>query len=333
MGARPTSKRGAARTSGAWGALTSTEKLAAVREVCGTRGPQLKKKFDGVLAVGAGFKKSKNQVSEDICIGFLVEKKRERQLKRPVPQHVTVFLVRDGAKVRYKIPTDVEELGSGSPHAEVNLALGIRAAAPQNAARGVPGAACCVVEQVDQPSNRYVLGCHHVLALSLLTQQCNAEPSTVRARGSAELVGSLFEYIPMSGTGQPCLDAAIALVDPGAGVSWNSSGVVPTQVEPGVQSPRGCRVYTPDGDLPAQFVKEWANVPLPYPSCGQVVIECAYQFLADTKGGHSGSPVMEPDGTLHGMHFWGDVSQRLAFAIPAFVLFRPGLFSVSFRLV
>lgn len=333
MAARKSSKAQRVISSASWNALTSADKLAVVRELCGSRGAKLKKRFDGVLAVGAGFKKAQNIVSDEICIGFLVNKKRKRRLDRPVPSHVNVFLVRGGKKVRYSIPTDVEELGEGVPHGMMNLAMGIRASSQRDASLGVPGAVCCLVEQVDQPLNRYILGCHHVLALSFLTHQCDAEPSTVRTRGTAELVGNLFEHLPMSGTGQPCLDAAIALVDSDAQLVWDTAGITPTRVEPGIDSPSGCFVYTPDGAFPAQFVKEWANIPLIYPKCGQVVIECAYQFQADTIGGHSGSPVMQPDGTLHGMHFWGDVSQRMAFAIPAFVLFRPGLFSVTFRLL
>ena len=63
-----------------------------------------------------------------------------------------------------------------------------------------------------------------------------------------------------------------------------------------------------------------------------VTIAAAYQFEADTVPGDSGSPVIDGEGTLHGMHFWGDPAQRMAFAIPAFMLFRPGLFSIEFEL-
>ena len=317
---------------GRWEALTPVEQLAAVREVCGTRVAQLKKRFEGVLAIGAGYKKSKGEVSTDICLGFLVEKKRKRRVQRPVPARVVVELVRDGKKVRVAIPTDIEELGRGRPHGAIDLGSGVRASNQSNSAQGVPGAVCCVVEQTDNPLNRYLLGCHHVLALSLLTQSCNAIATNVQSRLTAQVVAQLFEYLPMSGTGQPCLDAAIALVEPGADVTWSSSGVSPSVVEPGVDSPTNCAMYTPDGLVPARFVKEWANIPLRYPKCGTVVIEAAYQFQAATVGGHSGSPVMSPDGTLHGMHFWGDPQQLLAFALPAFVLFRPGLFSVTFQL-
>lgn len=315
-----------------WESMTLTEQLAAVREVCGSRSDQLKRRFEGVLAVGAGYKKSKSEVSNDICLGFLVERKRKRSLQRPVPDRVVVELVRGGQKVRIAIPTDVEELGRGKPHGGVDLGTGVRASNQSNPAQGVPGAVCCVVEQTDNSANRYLLGCHHVFTISLLTQNCSAIATNVKSRSTAQQVGQLFEYLPMSGTGQPCLDAAIALVEPNTDVTWTLSGISPSVVEPGLESPVNCAVYTPDGPVPARFVKEWAKIPLRYPNCGMVVIEAAYQFQAATVGGHSGSPVMSPDGTLHGMHFWGDPQQLLAFAIPAFVLFRPGLFSVPFKL-
>lgn len=316
-----------------WEGLTAQQQLAAVREVCGSKGQALTKRFDDVLAVGAGFKKSAGNVSEAICLGLMVKKKRTRNLTSPIPERVLVTVVRDGNRVRLSIPTDVEELGKGTPHA-VNVAKGVRAFNRNNAAQGVPGAACCVVVNASQPSDRFLLGCHHVLALSFLTSGCAAFPQTdVADRGMASKVGELFFPLPMAANGRPCLDAALALIDADAQVTWMSDeGLRPLVVEPGVQQPLNCFVFTPERALRAVFVKEWANVPLQYARCGTVIIAAAYQFQADTVGGHSGSAVMSPDGTLHGMHFWGDPSQRLAMAIPAFMLFRAGLFPVNLRL-
>ncbi len=317
-----------------WNELDHKEQLAVVREVCGSKSPALLKRFVGVLAVGAGFKKSAGAVSEAICLGMLVKKKRKRSVARPVPERVLVSLVRAGKRVRLSIPTDVEELGKGKPHAAVNVAQGVRAFNRNNPSQGVPGAACCVVVDANQPANRFILGCRHVLALSLLTTGCAAFNATdVADRGMTTRLGQLFFPLPMAPNAQPCLDGAIALVDPSIQVDWLSAqGLRPAVVEPGVQQPQNCFVFTPNGPLQAIFVKEWANIPLQYAKCGTVVIAGAYQFQAATVGGHSGSPVMAPDGTLFGMHFWGDPSQRLALAIPAFMLFQPGRFPVTIRL-
>lgn len=317
-----------------WNALSQEQQLAIVRDVCRRRGAALMKRFDGILAVGTGYKKSDNAVSETICLGMLVKKKRARNIARPVPERVLISIVRDGKRIRLSVPTDIEELGKGRPHATVNVAQGVRAFNRNNLKQGVPGAACCVVVDANQPTNRFILGCHHVLALSLLTTGCTAFNATdVADRGMSLKFGQLYFPLPMVPNGQPCLDGAIAHVDPSISVEWVSNhGVKPIAVEPGVQQPRDCFIFTPNGPLPAVFVKEWSNVPLPYAQCGTVVIAGAYQFHAATVGGHSGSPVMTPDGILFGMHFWGDPSQNLAMAIPAFMLFQPGRFPVEIRL-
>jgi len=118
-----------------------------------------------------GLKKSAGAVTGAVCLGMLVAKKRMqiRRIARPVPPRVLVWLVRAGKRVRISIPTDIEELAKGTPHAPFNLARGVRAFNRNSPNQGVPGAACCVVVDANQPADRFVLGCHHVLALSLLT--------------------------------------------------------------------------------------------------------------------------------------------------------------------
>jgi hypothetical protein len=314
--------------------MGAEEQLATVREVCGAKGSALLKRFDGGLAVGAGFKKTANQVGQDICLGVLVQRKVKKNLVRPIPTRVEVYLARGGKRSKVSIPTDVEELGDGEPHAIQNLAHGVRAFNRANPTQGIPGAVCCIVADSSVPPNHYLLGCRHVLALSLLTSGCTAFNATDAAdRAMTTRVATLHSTPPMAANGRPCLDAALSMILPGVQVGWLGPGNVrPVAVEPGAQQPSNCFVYTPNGPLPAKFVKEWANLPLPYPNCGNVVIAAAYQFQALTVGGHSGSPVMTPQGLLFGMHFWGDTGKQLAFAIPAFMLFQPGLFPVSLRL-
>jgi len=314
--------------------MDASEQLATVREVCGAKGKKLLKNFDGALAVGAGFKKSANEVSEEICLGVLVQKKIDSPDIRPIPARVEVFVARQGQRTKVSIPTDVEELGDGEPHAALNLAQGVRAFNRLNKAQGVPGAVCCIVADQSNPSSLYVLSCGHVLALQLITQGCAVFNATdVADRAMTTRIAELHAVLPLIPNGKPCLDAAISMIIPGSQVGWLGPGNVrPRAVEPGVQQPANCFVYTPNGPLPAIFVKEWANIPLPYPQCGKIVIAAAYQFKAATIGGHSGSPVMTPQGLLFGMHFWGDSANQVAFAIPAFVLFQPGRFALNIQL-
>ncbi|MFC5478211.1 trypsin-like serine protease [Massilia suwonensis] len=310
--------------------LGEEEQLAIVRRLCGQRGKRLVRKF-GAYAIGAGYKKTAGRVLPTICIGFLVDAKSESPA-RPVPHEITTYVRRGGRRIRCQVPTDVEEIGAGHPQKMQNLANGIHSSAAANAALSLRGAACCIVAQTDKPANRFLLGCQHVLALSLLGRQCGCIDSVIRANGSPEVVARLYEYAELTPSGKPCLDAAIALANPAAKIFWDAGRIVPQRVEPGVNRPLDCTIFTPRGPRPARFVKEWANVRLPYPSCGMVTIAAAYQFVADTAAGDSGSPLIDRQGTLHGMHFWGDPGQQLAFAIPAFMLFQPGLFSIEIAL-
>jgi len=317
------------KTLNEWDKFSHSEKIEILRLICGEYGTILKRRFSSILAIGLGFKTKGNFVVKDLCLAFLVKEKKDGK-PRPVPPAIKFSLNFRGKRTRLAIPTDVEELGEGKPHAVVNVAGGIHAVLAQNPQIGIFGSACCVVSQDDNAQNRYVLGCHHVLALSLLTRDCDAEDGYLQVGN--QTIGRLYEYLPMSASGQACIDAAIAILDPDVPVIWEQPNIAPSNVSPGITQPSNCWVFSPNGPLQAEFVREWADVPLNYPNAGTVIIRAAYQFSADTKPGHSGSPIMEPDGTLHGMHFWGDSSRRMSFAIPAFVLFQPGLFSVSFNL-
>jgi hypothetical protein len=310
--------------------LSEEEQLAIVRHLCGQRGKRLVRQF-GVHAIGAGYKKAAGRLLPTICIGFLVDAKTDTPAK-PVPPQITTYIQRGGRRVRCLVPTDIEEIGAGHPQKMQNLANGIHSSATADAALSLRGAACCIVAQKDKPENRFLLGCQHVLALSLLGQRCGGIDALIRPHGSPEVVAQLYEYAELTASGKPCLDAAIALANPAARIFWGAGTIVPQRVEPGVNRPLDCMIFTPNGPRPARFVKEWANVPLPYPGCGMVTIAAAYQFVADTIAGDSGSPLLDRQGTLHGMHFWGDPEQRLAFAIPAFMLFQPGLFSIDIAL-
>lgn len=314
-----------------WDSLERADQLRTLRLICGKKADSIKAQYSDVLAVGIGYKRVKGEVVNRLALALLVGKKISTA-SRPIPSVIKLKLNDGGQKRTFLIPTDVEELGDGAPQAAVNVAEGIRAQSPVDPKAVVPGAACCVVEQTNDRRNRYVLSCHHVLALSLLTQSCNAANSVLKDITGSKIIGQLFSYLPMSATGQPCLDAALAIIEPGDAVIWEKNLVTPSAVDPGFQQPQGCSVYTPDGAIPARFIKEWANIPLPYPRCGTVTIRAVYQFQAATKPGHSGSPVMDANGTLHGMHFWGSPTRGDAYAIPAFVLFQPRLFPIDFTL-
>lgn len=319
-------------SSPTWDKLGREEQLALLVRLCTARAAEFRRKFDGVLTLGVGYKTQGGERTEALCLAFLVKSKKEK-VHRPVPKSVAAFVERDGRRLRVYVPTDLEELGDGAPHANVNLASGVLAVGLPNPAVKCTGAVCCLVRQTDTPANVYALGCHHVLALSAQTQGCAALVSEVISNDlPGQPVGQLFEYLPMSPNVRSCQDAAIALLDSAVNATWVHSGRTPLRTETASHEPPGCRIYTPRGVLPAAYVKTWMDVPLFYPNCGWVYIARTYQFQADTLPGDSGSAVMSDDGTLYGMHFWGQSSNRLSMAIPAATLFSPGLFSVDFSL-
>ena len=94
-------------------ALPEHEQLAIARHVCANRGKQPVHKL-GVNAVGVGYKKRAGDLLPCICIGFLVEHKRDKP-SNPVPRHIGTDIQRGAKRTRYLIPTDVEEIGAGLP--------------------------------------------------------------------------------------------------------------------------------------------------------------------------------------------------------------------------
>lgn len=62
-----------------------------------------------------------------------------------------------------------------------------------------------------------------------------------------------------------------------------------------------------------------------------VRFEAVLRYRTATVEGDSGSAVVGPDGTLFGMHFY-EFDNGIACAIPAYILFRPGLFTINIKL-
>ena len=158
--------RSTARASSlTWDTLARDEQLALLVKLCTARAAEFRRKFDGVLTLGVGYKTQGGQRTEALCLAFLVKDKRDK-VGRPVPETIVAFVERGGRRLRVYVPTDLEELGDGGPHVNANLASGILAVGLPNPAVKCTGAVCCLVRQIDAPSNVYALGCHHVLALS-----------------------------------------------------------------------------------------------------------------------------------------------------------------------
>lgn len=319
-----------------WTSLSEKAQFALVRRITDARGKQLMARYHQILSIGVGYKTKGGEVHSTVCVGFLVKRKVKRMNGAPVPNMLLAYVQSRGKRLRCHVPTDVEELGSGGkPHMAANVALGVTAISASTGTSRIAGGICCVAQEIGGDRNRYLLGCHHVLALSKVGNTCTARPAVVRDTATGIVVGTLFEAAPLAAGGAISIDAAIAIVPPGTDVTWKfgTRPVRPVRIASSAMPPTNCSIYSPREviPIPSIFVKQWSRVPLDYP-CGTVVIETAYQFRAVTKEGDSGSAVMSPDGMLYGMHFWGNTVNEVALAIPAYVLFRAGLFSAPLSL-
>lgn len=320
---RPTAPQLSGVTPTLWEQLPTEKMLDILKVLQRRKSLRLKREFPEVLSVGVGHKTTAGELLPTLCIGFLVARKSVSA--KQLPKFVRTYVEIDGRRRRVNVPTDVEELSDSGPHSATNAAEGILvASASQPALRGI-GAVCCLVK-VQGQSDLYVLSCHHVLTLSSKVGGCRIVIDTLVADRQGVPFAQLFEAVGMGPNRPSQIDAAIALVQPGNDVHWNHTGKQPTTVDMGLSKPQNCMVYAPGRQLDAVYVKTWPEVQLPYPGCGTVQIECAYQFSADTHPGDSGSPVIGSDGTLYAMHFWGSPSSNFAMAIPAGYLFRPGTF-------
>lgn len=318
---------GAAESALHWGDLPERTQLKVLADLTERRGRQLRRRYSNILAVGLGQKAVAGEVLPQLCLGFLVQEK-SNGAPAQVPAAVTTTVQYRGRRRRVSVPTDVEEAGHGEPQLAKNAADGVLIASPSNAALRGNGAVCCLV-RVQGRSGLYVLSCHHVLTLSGSLGQCRVQRDALVADSSGVPYAQLFDWVPMRPGASSQLDAAISLVQGGSNIEWTHSGMQATVVDYGETKPENCTIFAPRGRIArAIFRKVWRELELPYPGC-LVRIATAYQFEAQTLAGDSGAPVMDANGRLYGMHFWGDPQRSFALSIPAGLLFGPRVFSVG----
>ena len=321
-----------------WRSLVLDDQLRIARSVVKNRGRDFKAMFANVLSIGIGYKhrRDKNQIIRRnrrcICIRFSVEKKLKRIKGEKIPGSIDVYVQIDGKRQLAAIPTDVDILGHGRPQSLLPIGNGFRSY-PQGNTSFLPstGSCLCMVRQLNNPSIRYLLGCSHVFAASTRNAYCDADPLTVTHDYWNNLyIGNLYDYRPLRPLQGHGLDAALVQVADSSWLAPSFGGVTPQRYSDGFYCPPDCAVFAPRGRIPARFSEQQYDVTLDYGVCGGVFFETLYRFTAATLPGDSGSPLMSPDGTLYAMHIWGDPATGIAYSIPAYVLFRPGLFLVDF---
>lgn len=282
-----------------------------------------------------------------ICIRFVMERKwigtdaanRAEDPER-IPSLIHTRAGIRGRRVRVSIPTDVDQHTVGVVQAVLDATDGIRVIDAENPSNRCLGSLCCVVRNRQKPSKRYLLSCHHVLTLSVNSPTFSPVGQTdVRTRIPDASSGKLFDFADLgNGTNFGC-DAALAHLnvsdDP---EMW---GAAPTGIAGAFDHPTFLNILVPrtnpdppverTSPIPAAFIDIQFGQLIPFNNNVAVRFEAVLRYRAATVKGDSGSAVIGSDGTLYGMHFYA-FDNGIACAIPAYILFRPGLFSINIKL-
>jgi Trypsin-like peptidase domain len=332
-----------------WAALDGSSQFRAALAVARRRGPGWVRQFDNVVTVGAGFRLrgAQDELVREVCLCFGVKRKWHdtRQRMQKIPAHVAAMVERDGRRVRVLIPTDVAEFKRGAPQAASSLTGGIttrRDGQPQDLA-----AACCVVEDAGLSGQRFLLTCYHAFVPDLRRPIPAGMDATDEA-GAA--IGLLAEAA--SASGLRAVDAALVSVD----AAWLDTvsvwGLAITQradafdIEDlpnrGALWVLGRRVAPASGAGPAQTRSEpvraqfrqviVVRTEFDYASTAgrSFVFGEVIEYQAATRPGDSGAALVDSQGLLYGMHFYGFGGNGYAFTAPR--LFDDGVFLGELRL-
>jgi Trypsin-like peptidase domain len=324
-----------------WARLSTAERLKIAIAVARRRGPELMHRYRGVLSVGAGFRLQNHQpVADHVCLRFLVKRKRRRPGKQNIPSAIKTFILRRGKRTSVLIPTDVSELTDGRPH--TNFTEGI---VSQSSGELVEyGAACCVVKDQASPNDKYLLTCYHVASPNM---QVPSGPTYCLNCATNARIGTFQPAVNSPTPGDP-LDAALFAI---------GSNVPPVSVWGHVVTGKATdddlmnlntttplwilgrrQVALSAGDAgiaprtspaSASFHTVWPSRSYPYPDAGGASFTYAdtIEYAASTYPGDSGAALIDGDGTLYGMHFFGDGVSGYALSAPR--VFDSGVFPID----
>jgi len=340
-----------------WDALSDTQQLLTVESVAREYALRNKSALQAlgsrVVSVGAGFrertvgsryKKQRRVYRDEVVLVVFVDEKGDADV--PVPDRVHLSAIVQGAgpgegKRRVlSIPTDVVER---SQDAQAEFDMLLRADHPSR--NFINGTACALV-RTHSDSTPYLLGCHHVLRMSLDDPHARSVPGCHVETNALQRIGT-----PVGGDlmpGAPNIDAALTDTTevPGGQVVrgrsfWRHpypSGIAHTHAEWAdlVVRQRPNWILTPWGTNPKvalKYVRVEYNKLINYSFQTVRVAEVhVYQCTptgTKTYAGYSGAPIVG-GGVLVGMHIAGEVirvgNQHIgySYATPSYAICDPG---------
>jgi hypothetical protein len=320
-----------------WASLSRDEQITVAHRVARARSGAWKRAHPNVVAISSGVKYRRGRRFKSvICLRFLVRRKWKHPRKGAVPRVVRTVITRRGLRRLCLIPTDVLALGRGRPHNVVVVRP------PSGLVPLLIGTACCRVRVQGERGARFLLGCHHVFTLSKTDRDAapldKARLFRLWPDGTEERIGALDRYANLT----PALprygmDAALVRIENDNALR-NWSVLVPSSVSDGASVPEAFWIFTPGRALRAQYEGVAVNLSLDWGNGVEVRIRTAYESIAKTQDGDSGSPVISDEGVLLGMHFYGLIrtidgrDQKVSLAIPAHELFSDSTFGVPIQL-
>jgi hypothetical protein len=323
-----------------WRALPSSAQMMLARETVETRRHELLRAHRDLVAVGYGHRTTGEKAAEiksgEPCIVFTVKRKWSKKksarntARNTLPRHLEAFVDFQGARRFCAIPTDVRglnQLGDVLPH-------GNQMVHAQSDPYWSFGMGCCAVRLNE--GKRYLLGCHHVLALSEVVQPVPDQVNVLSAASRQKYIGRLSGYFGVVNPDGTFIDAALAEID-------DLNDLNDVVLEP----PPNGRFVQDAGELahlciiraaghveiPARFVTVHYDYPLAnWGALGTVTLPVLVEIQsqsAPAEPGDSGSPVFDETGSVfQGMHIGGTDDGR-AYFIPAFELLRASNYGMS----
>ncbi|WP_049974441.1 glycoside hydrolase family 19 protein [Azospirillum sp. B4] len=323
----------------AFAALPLTLQRRLTAEIVVTRGAELRRAYKDVKAVAAGFRTRQHHgqrvVTDEPCVVFVLRKKRsleELEPQRPLPRHLLAYAELDGVRRLCAVPTDIDEAPKRrrvSLHASIDVR-------PADGGEVLHGSLACAIERELEPGVPYLVSCRHVFG----------HPTWYEETAASSVISL------------PGRDEPIAEAD-GLFFGRLGDGLVSCDVQLGrIMDPAGCRealghavfddhcreehdivatrlfILSTSGAIPVDFKHVLRDEPgnsLDYlvAGCNRIVhaslIEM--QYAGEPAGrGDSGSAIATraDGGLLVGMFIANSEDKKLAYAVPAWDLLKPG---------
>lgn len=325
-----------------WERLSERTQFRLIRAVAQRRGPAFKKMFPNVVGIGTGYRTvgEASSIRKEFCLRFLVKRKWEDRRNRQgkIPSLIQAYWNSKGRLHRVLIPTDVSLL-YGRPHQSLDLTDGI---VSFDGAQPIEyGSASCLVHRQGMPNERYLLSCYHIFVPSM-TYPRPDDPFTA-TDGAGSSLGSLSFAADPSRT----VDAALLQIVNQAAGEISLWGCDITRVASSSDFQylpyKGPFTLYARRATPPTVAGANRTAPLPVSLVGYHDIGTTFpygdrsfdfggtiQYQAPVRPGDSGCPLLDSDGTLFGMHFFGNSTEGYALAAPS--LFADGVFEVDIEM-